>query len=130
MCGIAEIFHYDSDRLADVVDLRRMTDCLTHRGPDADGIYTSGPIGLGSRRLKIIDLTDNAAQPMTSQDNRYVLVFNGEIYNYRELRAELEKRGYFFTSQSDTEVLSKAFQEWRVGRDEETYWNVRLLYLG
>jgi asparagine synthase (glutamine-hydrolysing) len=115
MCGIAGIFHYDSDRLADVVDLRRMTDCLTHRGPDADGIYTNGPIGLGSRRLKIIDLTDNAAQPMTSQDNRYVLVFNGEIYNYRELRAELEKRGYFFTSQSDTEVLSKAFQEWRVG---------------
>jgi asparagine synthase (glutamine-hydrolysing) len=92
-----------------------MSDSLRHRGPDAEGFYISDSVGLASRRLKIIDLTDNAAQPMMSRDRRYVIVFNGEIYNYRELRAELEQKGRSFASQSDTEVLLQAFEEWKTG---------------
>lgn len=89
-----------------------MTDAIAHRGPDGEGhwINHSSTIGLGHRRLSIIDLSDNAAQPMLSADGRYCIVFNGEIYNYIELRDNLVKNGHQFKTQSDTEVLLKLFE--------------------
>lgn len=85
---------------------------VAHRGPDGDGYYVDGPAGLGHRRLSIIDLTDAASQPMATTDGRYVLTYNGEIYNFRELRADLIRRGHRFNSTGDSEVLLAAFAEW------------------
>jgi asparagine synthase (glutamine-hydrolysing) len=85
---------------------------VAHRGPDGDGVYERGPIGLGHRRLAIIDLSDAASQPMRNEAGDLWLVLNGEIYNYRELRQELERAGHRFVSQSDTEVVLHAFEEW------------------
>ncbi|MGB0799316.1 MAG: asparagine synthetase B family protein, partial [Planktomarina sp.] len=89
-----------------------MTDAISHRGPDGEGHWIDGSIGLGHRRLSIIDLSPLGHQPMMSQDGRYVLSYNGEIYNFRELRAELETKGYGFRSTSDSEVLLTALQAW------------------
>lgn len=89
-----------------------MTDSLAHRGPDAGGLYISGPIGLGHRRLSILDLSEHGNQPMKIFDGRMVITYNGEIYNYIELREELAQRGYKFFSQSDTEVIIRAYHEW------------------
>jgi len=89
-----------------------MTDAIAHRGPDGEGHWVEGAVGLGHRRLAIIDLSPAARQPMVSADNRFVLSYNGEIYNYRELRADLEAEGFFFRSQSDTEVLLNALAAW------------------
>ena len=93
---------------------RRMTDAIAHRGPDGDGLWVEGPVALGHRRLAIIDLSPAGAQPMQSRDGRYVISYNGEIYNYRELRVALEARGCQFHSRSDTEVLLQALSEWGV----------------
>jgi asparagine synthase (glutamine-hydrolysing) len=111
MCGIAGIFHRDG-RPASPVALKAMTDIIAHRGPDGEGHYRDGPIGLGHRRLSIIDLTDAARQPMTTRDGRYVLTYNGEIYNFQELKADLSARGHLFHSSGDSEVLLAAFSEW------------------
>jgi len=89
-----------------------MVDAVAHRGPDGQGAYCDGPVGLGHRRLAIIDLTDDGAQPMTEAETGAVIVFNGEIYNYLELREELGAKGYAFRSQSDTEVILAAYREW------------------
>lgn len=89
--------------------LREMTKMLIHRGPDDEGFFLSERVSMGFRRLKIIDLSENAHQPMKSFDGRYVIVFNGEIYNYCEIRKELELKGYAFRSDSDTEVLLNSF---------------------
>ena len=89
-----------------------MTDLIAHRGPDGEGHYRDGPVGLGHRRLSIIDLTDAARQPMTTRDGRYVLTYNGEIYNFQELKADLSARGHLFHSSGDSEVLLTAFLEW------------------
>ncbi len=113
MCGITGILNANGDPASAVV-LRRMTDCLAHRGPDGDGIYNDGPVGLGHRRLAIIDLTAAGHQPMISQCGRYALTYNGEIYNYQELRLELEARGHLFRSRTDSEVLLNAFVEWGI----------------
>ena len=99
------------DRSVDETLLRRMTDVLSHRGPDGEGYYIENNLGLGHKRLAIIDLT-GGAQPMISSDNKYVIVFNGEIYNYIELKDELKSRGYRFDTTSDTEVILKAYEEW------------------
>ena len=110
MCGIAGIVHLDGapvDRDA----LDRITDALTHRGPDGRGVFIDRNVGLGHRRLKIIDLSDAAAQPMVSGDGNAVVTFNGEIYNYKEKRKMLEQRGHVFRSQSDTEVLLQLYEE-------------------
>ncbi len=85
---------------------------IAHRGPDGEGIYAEGPFAVGHRRLAIIDLTSAAHQPMRSADGRYVLAYNGEIYNFNELRAELQALGYAFNSRSDTEVLLNGFSAW------------------
>ena len=115
MCGIAGVVDCRRTPQVDERMVRRMTDALRHRGPDGEGYYVRGEVGLGHRRLKVIDLSDRAAQPMISEDGRYVLIFNGEIYNYTRLRAELAQSGRTFRTQSDTEVLLQAFEEWGSG---------------
>ena len=111
MCGISGIALKPGER-ADPAALRAMATAMRHRGPDADGVFTDGPYGLSHRRLKIIDLSAAAAQPFTSGDGRVTLVFNGEIYNFRALRSELEALGRRFRSASDTEVLLQAYEVW------------------
>jgi asparagine synthase (glutamine-hydrolysing) len=106
MCGIAGYLNQNS-RPANGVVVKRMTDAIMHRGPDGDAIWSNGPIGLGHRRLAIIDLTDGGRQPMETEDGRYVVIYNGEIYNYAELRTSLQAHGDTFHSSSDTEVLLK-----------------------
>jgi asparagine synthase (glutamine-hydrolysing) len=105
MCGIVGIYNYKSDSQVDSEKLVRMRDIMSHRGPDGFGIYINGNIGLAHRRLSILDLSENGSQPFKSSDGRYVITFNGEIFNYLELRPELEKDGFKFISNSDTEVL-------------------------
>jgi len=104
MCGIAGFLRTCAPG-ADEADLRRMGEAIRHRGPDAGGEFLDDCIGLAHRRLSIIDLSADGNQPMFSVDGRYVIVFNGEIYNYLELRAELEKAGTVFRSRTDTEVI-------------------------
>jgi asparagine synthase (glutamine-hydrolysing) len=94
---------------------------MRHRGPDGEGIYAAGSVGLGFRRLSILDLSHAADQPMVSEDGQLILVFNGEIYNYIELRRELEALGHQFKSTGDTEVLLHSYREW--GRDCLTRFN-------
>jgi asparagine synthase (glutamine-hydrolysing) len=114
MCGIAGILHRDG-RPASVTALTAMTNIIAHRGPDGEGHYCNGPVGLGHRRLSIIDLTDAARQPMETRDGRFVLTYNGEIYNFKELKIELSARGHVFNSSGDSEVLLHAFGEWGLG---------------
>lgn len=111
MCGICGIFHLERDRPVRPLDLRRMADALRHRGPDDRGEHVEGNVGLGHLRLSIIDLSTAGHQPMTNEDGRYWIVFNGEIYNYLELRERLEASGHRFRSHSDTEVLLHLFEE-------------------
>ena len=98
--------------LADRSVVERMTASMRHRGPDGDGVYVKGPVGLGFRRLSILDLSHAADQPMISDDGQLILVFNGEIYNYVELRSELKALGHEFRSTGDTEVLLHSYREW------------------
>jgi asparagine synthase (glutamine-hydrolysing) len=111
MCGIAGQVHLDGQPVSPVV-LKRMTDAIAHRGPDGEGHWIEGNVGLGHRRLAIIDLTPAGHQPMVSADHRWVLSYNGEIYNYRELRARLEAEGVWFRSQTDSEVVLYALARW------------------
>ena len=111
MCGIAGILNLDGQAVSPRV-LQYMTDAIIHRGPDGEGHWIDGSIGLGHRRLAIIDLSPTGHQPMLSANGRYVLSYNGEIYNFRELRAELAAKGYSFRSTSDSEVLLNALQAW------------------
>jgi asparagine synthase (glutamine-hydrolysing) len=110
MCGIAGLANLAGTPVDEAL-LRRMTRTLAHRGPDGEGVYTDGPIGLGHRRLSIIDLS-TGSQPMASLDGTASIVFNGEIYNFRELRAELMARGHAFRTSSDTEVILNAYAAW------------------
>jgi asparagine synthase (glutamine-hydrolysing) len=111
MCGIAGIIELGGDAVSPAI-LQRMTDAIAHRGPDGEGHWIEGLVGFGHRRLAIIDLSPGGHQPMISADHRYVITYNGEIYNFRELRAELQAVGYWFRSQSDTEVLLHALAHW------------------
>lgn len=111
MCGIAGVVDLKGGGISPVL-LRSMTDAVAHRGPDGEGHWIHENVGLGHRRLAIIDLSPLGHQPMVSTDARYALTFNGMIYNYRELRAELEARSYRFRSTSDTEVVLNALIEW------------------
>lgn len=112
MCGIAGFIDYRGfERESGTRQLKRMTELLAHRGPDADGHYTDDFAALGHRRLSIIDLA-SGQQPMADCDGRVQIVFNGEIYNFRELRAELDAAGHQFRTQSDTEVILEAYKEW------------------
>lgn len=111
MCGICGIVHFDFERKVDKAVLYRMTDSLAHRGPDGEGVYIDRNIGLGHRRLSVIDLS-TGAQPMMNRSKNIVISFNGEIYNYLELKSELQKLGHVFDTASDTEVILKAYEEW------------------
>lgn len=110
MCGIAGELSFDIP--VDPRVLKRMTDALIHRGPDDEGLYCEGRIGLGHRRLSIIDLSSSGHQPMWTADHSLAIIFNGEVYNFREIRPELEARGYCFTGASDTEVVLNAIHCW------------------
>ena len=111
MCGIAGIFHLETAKPVDPVRVRRMTDAIAHRGPDGSGVWTAPGVGLGHRRLSIIEL-EGGAQPMHSDDGALTLSFNGEIYNFRELRKELEAAGLAFRTHSDSEVILQGWRHW------------------
>ena len=114
MCGIAGVTNIDK-KPVDKGMLWKMTDSLAHRGPDHRGIYVDGSVGLGHRRLSIIDLSSAAHQPMETEDKNFVIAYNGEVYNFKELRERLEKEGIKFKSNSDTEVVLKSLVEWGTG---------------
>jgi len=120
MCGITGIFNLNGAPVS-TVTLRKMTDAIIHRGPDGEGFYTDGFIGLGHRRLAIIDLSPAGHQPMMTQGGQVVLSYNGEIYNFQELRVELEALGHQFHSRTDSEVVLKAWVEW--GKECVTRFN-------
>jgi len=111
MCGIAGILHLDGAPASPAI-LQRMTDAIAHRGPDGEGAYVDGPLGLGHRRLAIIDVSPAGHQPMISADHQTVLSYNGETFNFQELRAELEAEGCRFRSRTDSEVVLYALERW------------------
>ena len=111
MCGLAGVLDLRGEPIAHET-VRRMTEALAHRGPDGEGHWVEGSVGLGHRRLAIIDLSPGGCQPMVSPDGALAMVFNGAIYNYQSLRAELQASGHRFSSTSDTEVLLHAYREW------------------
>jgi len=110
MCRIAGIFDPNSSSLQE--DILKMRDAMHRGGPDDAGVYVAGALALGHRRLSIIDLSTDGHQPMHSSDERFVLVYNGEVYNFEEIRGELQALGYTFKSKSDTEVILYGFKQW------------------
>ena len=110
MCGIAGIIT-SLDKKPDQATVKKMTDAIIHRGPDEAGIFIDHGVGLGHRRLSIIDLK-SGQQPMTSTAGDVTIIYNGEIYNFVEIRAELEAKGYQFKTHSDTEVILNAYHAW------------------
>ena len=112
MCGICGFTGEIIDRGDKQEVLRRMTEIITHRGPDSSGFYTDEDVAIGFRRLSIIDISETGDQPIYNEDKSLVLTFNGEIYNYRELREILLQKGHVFTTQTDSEVLIHGFEEW------------------
>lgn len=113
MCGIAGLLRFDGAAI-DADTLCQMTNAIAHRGPDGEGHYIHQQIGLGHRRLAIIDLSEAGRQPMSNEDGTIWVTFNGEIYNFMEVRNELLRKGHVFCSQSDTEVIVHAYEEWGV----------------
>src|SRR5438874_3032589 len=114
MCGIAAKFKFNGDIVKKEL-LHKMCDTVIHRGPDSEGIYTAPYIGLGQRRLSIIDLRPEATAPLSNEDGSVWVTFNGEIYNFRELRARLEQSGHSFSTQTDTEVLVHLYEQFGTG---------------
>ena len=114
MCGIAGVYSLDAKRPVSRQEIDKLTDAVAHRGPDGRGTWIDpgGLVALGHRRLSILDLSENGRQPMAFADGRYQITFNGEIYNFLEIRSELSKKGYKFSSDSDTEVVLASYQEW------------------
>jgi asparagine synthase (glutamine-hydrolysing) len=111
MCAIAGIVFAAADRVPEAAVLDAMRDAMAHRGPDDRGTWIAPGIGLASRRLSIVDLSERGRMPMATEDGRHVIVHNGEVYNYRELRRDLELRGHRFRSDTDTEVLLRLYAE-------------------
>src|SRR5262245_31401401 len=111
MCGIAGGYDLGRGPVAEPV-LCQMVEALAHRGPDGEGVYLHGALALGHRRLSIIDLSAAGRQPMANETGDVVVVHNGEIYNFRELRRTLEAAGHIFRSQTDSEVIVHAYEEW------------------
>jgi len=111
MCGIVGQINFDNEPVSPML-VKKMTDVISHRGPDGEGQWIEGNIGFGHRRLSILDLTSAGNQPMISSDHRYVITYNGEIYNFKEIRSELQKKGYLFRSSTDTEVVLYSLAEW------------------
>ena len=111
MCGIAGIVHTDPRHPVDRALLRRMTLAMAHRGPDNDGFHAGPGVGLGHRRLSIIDVS-GGDQPIYNEDRNTLVVLNGEIYNFQELRPELEAHGHQFRTRSDTEAIVHAYEQY------------------
>ncbi|UCH54487.1 MAG: N-acetylglutaminylglutamine amidotransferase, partial [Pseudomonadota bacterium] len=111
MCGICGELRFDG-MAPDLAAIARMTAALARRGPDHEGAHSDGPIAFGHRRLAVIDLSESSDQPMVDSELKLAVVFNGTIYNYRELRHELTGLGYHFFSNGDTEVILKAYHAW------------------
>ena len=111
MCGICGVVHHDGAYPISEDRLFAMRDSMRHRGPDDAGHYLGSGIALGSRRLAILDLSERGRMPMSTPEGRYWIVYNGEVYNYRELRRMLSARGYSFRSNTDTEVLLYLYVE-------------------
>lgn len=111
MCGISGLINLNGEPVSPEI-LKKMTDSIAHRGPDGEGQWIEGNVGLGHRRLSIIDLSPAGDQPIISADHRFILTYNGEIYNYRELRNFLQDEGYWFRSQTDSEVVLHALAHW------------------
>ncbi|MEO6692487.1 MAG: asparagine synthetase B, partial [Saprospiraceae bacterium] len=109
MCGITGIFNI-SGKPVSINALRRMTDTIAHRGPDGEGFWSNEYIGLGHRRLAIIDLSPLGHQPMQTDDGNFIITYNGEVYNFMNIRIELESLGYKFHSRTDSEVILKSYQ--------------------
>ncbi len=131
MCGICGELRFD-DRSPEVTTIARMNERLARRGPDDEGVHVSGPLAFGHRRLSVIDLSARSHQPMVDEELGLSLVFNGAIYNYKALRAELQAAGYRFFSDGDTEVILKAYRHWGERCVEELHgmfafaiWDVR-----
>jgi asparagine synthase (glutamine-hydrolysing) len=112
MCGICGVLRFDPEARVDARLVEVMAQSLVHRGPDDGGVYAEGPVALGNRRLKIIDLSPKGHQPMANEDATAWIVYNGEVYNFREVRAVLAARGHRFISKTDTEVVLQAYEEW------------------
>ncbi|HET9226914.1 MAG TPA: asparagine synthase (glutamine-hydrolyzing) [Thermoanaerobaculia bacterium] len=132
MCGIAGIYRFRSERPVEPGEVRTMGACLAHRGPDDEGYFTEGPLGLAHKRLTILDTSSRGRNPMFSEDGRSCIVFNGEVYNFVELRAELEAQGHTFRTTTDTEVvlrlwdvLGEAFLERLNGMFAFAIWDSR-----
>ena len=111
MCGITGYIEYSSTP-ASISTLKNMSISITHRGPDGEGFWVRNNVAIGHRRLSIIDLSDAGHQPMQSLDGRFILSYNGEVYNYKELRMELERLGHKFSSQTDSEVVLFSLIQW------------------
>jgi asparagine synthase (glutamine-hydrolysing) len=111
MCGICGQFNFARHEPVEPETIRRMTQTIVHRGPDDEGYFFAGPVGLGFRRLSIIDLA-GGHQPMSDAEETVWVILNGEIYNFKELRGELEQRGHVFQTRSDTEVIIHGYKEW------------------
>ncbi|MFM6983490.1 MAG: asparagine synthetase B family protein, partial [Chitinophagaceae bacterium] len=113
MCGISGIYHLNREAV-DQQELREFTDSMLHRGPDAYGyeFLDQNSLGLGQRRLSILDLSESGRQPMYYADNRFCITYNGEIFNFLSIREELKSFGYQFKSDSDTEVILAAYMQW------------------
>ncbi|MBI4830526.1 MAG: asparagine synthase (glutamine-hydrolyzing), partial [Candidatus Lindowbacteria bacterium] len=111
MCGIAGILNFDRAPV-DARAIEKMTHSLRHRGPDFEDRYVKGSMGFGHTRLSIIDLSSAGNQPMATDDKNFWIVYNGELYNYKDIKAELSREGYSFRSDTDTEVVLKSYQHW------------------
>src|SRR6185436_9875682 len=111
MCGIAGLVYQGAPEEGKDI-IQKMTRAMAHRGPDGEGIFSHETIFLGHRRLSILDLSEKGNQPMTDASGRYVITYNGEIYNFRQLRTEI--KNYHFTTESDCEVILAACKEWGV----------------
>src|SRR5713101_6105106 len=114
MCGITGRVLTNQNAATDVGLLRRMTATLRHRWPDDEGFWVDGGVGLGSRRLAIIDLSPFGHEPMTNDDASLWIVFNGEVYNFQELRPDLQRKGHAFRSRTDTETVLHLYEEFGV----------------
>ena len=111
MCGICGIINFNKEPVSNKF-LQSMTDAIAHRGPDGEGIYIDKCLGLGHRRLAIIDLSDAGRQPMSTEDEAFTITYNGEVYNFLDLRSELKALGHHFRSRTDTEVVLHAYLQW------------------